>query len=271
MGMLTRRTATGALALTLALGAVACSDDTNEVSAPSFASTPTALTDASTTVAVSTTTEAVEPSTTVVATTTIDSVSETTVASTVDDGLTGPMFSDALGVKVATAPGVNTRGDTRQLLPEGLYVHLAWEADPNDPSVFTAQPDDVEILEAYANASLAFYRAATTDLEIDSEEFEPYMTDAGAQFAASLEAAAAEGYVDTLGSGVVLRPYLVADAGSSDKAVVLDCTLSNEQFVLRGEAPSDPTVVQRGQAATMVKVGGVWKVDTFSEQGRACI
>ncbi len=90
-----------------------------------------------------------------------DTVTTEAVASTVaDSGLTGPMFSDALGIKVASAPGVNTAGDTRQLLPEGLYVHLAWEPDPNDPSVFTVQPDDIEILEAYANAVTTYYRAA---------------------------------------------------------------------------------------------------------------
>ncbi len=83
------------------------------------------------------------------------------------NGVTGPMFSDALGTKVENAPGVNTRGDTRQLLPEGLYVHIAWDPDPNDPSVFTVQPDDIPILEAYANAVTEFYRAATTDLIVD--------------------------------------------------------------------------------------------------------
>ena len=87
------------------------------------------------------------------------------------------MFSDALGVKVDTAPGVNTAGDTRQLLPEGLYVHIAWEPDPNDPSVFTVQPDDVEILEAYANASLAYYRALIDHEYRRSDDFEPYMID----------------------------------------------------------------------------------------------
>ena len=130
----------------IALGLVACSGGDNDVPPPSLDSVVTAppTTDASTT--------------STSATTTPDSVASTDAPTTVSPTTVaeagGPMFSDALGVKVDTAPGVNTAGDTRQLLPEGLYVHIAWEPDPDDPSVFTVQPDDVEILEAYANASL---------------------------------------------------------------------------------------------------------------------
>ena len=211
-----------------------------------------------------TTTEAVTtiPDTTVAA-------PETTVT---DDGLTGPTFSDALGVTVDNAPGVRTRGDTRQLLPEGLYVHIAWEPDPQDPSVFTVQPDDVEILEAYANAVTAFYRTATTDLVIDPAEFEPYMVDSGAQFEQSLEGALAGGFVDTLGTGVYLRPYVLADQRTPTTAVIFDCTVSDEAFVLRA-APvresSEP--VQRGQLATMVLIEGRWKVEAFAEEPTACL
>jgi len=181
------------------------------------------------------------------------------------------MFSEGLGVKVDSAPGVATRGDTRQLMPEGLYVHIAWEPDPNDASVFTVQPEDVEILEAYANASLAFYRSATTDLLIDPAAFAPYMVDAGAQFATSLTEAAAGGYVDTLGAGVVLRPYLVVAGEATESARILDCTLSDEQFVLRGSPRLEGQMVRRGQTATMLKVDGVWKVEAFGEEPRACV
>ncbi len=229
----------------------------------------------STTMSVATTTA--EPGPTVVATTeAATTVPSTTVAAAgttvADGGLTGPTFSDALGVKVDSAPGVNTRGDTRQLLPKGLYVHIAWEPDPQDPSVFTVQPDDIEILEAYANAVTAFYRTATTDLVIDPADFEPYMVDSGKQFEQSLENALAGGYVDTLGSGVYLRPYVLADQRNPTAAVIFDCTVSDEAFALR-TAPiregGEP--VQRGQLATMVLVDGRWMVEAFAEEPAACL
>ncbi|MEX0847846.1 MAG: hypothetical protein WD023_08700, partial [Ilumatobacteraceae bacterium] len=116
-------------------GLVACSGGSGEVAPVSFDPVATTVPQVVTTPA---------PSTTEVTTT----VPMTTAPSLPVSDLTGPVFSDELGVKVATAPGVNTPGDTRQLLPEGLYVHIAWTADPNDPSVFTVQPDDIPILEA---------------------------------------------------------------------------------------------------------------------------
>ena len=146
----------------------------------------------SSTAPAATTTEP-EPSavtTTEAVTTTPDTTAAAPDTTVADDGLTGPTFSDALGVKVDGAPGVRTRGDTRQLLPEGLYVHIAWEPDPQDPSVFTVQPDDVEILEAYANAVTTYYRAAMTTLTLDDPDFERYFVDAGAKYAESLRTGA---------------------------------------------------------------------------------
>ena len=184
----------------------ACTNSGNQVTPVSF----------DTIVPAAPTTSTSTPATTAAATTTV----QTTVAATLDPtttamsptaGLTGPMFSDALGVKVATAPGIHTAGDTRQLLPEGLFVHLAWESDPNDFSVFSPIPEDIPILEAYTNASLAFYRAATTDVMVDPAAFSPFMIDSGAQFVESLSEALASGYVDSLGAGVTLRPYVLAD------------------------------------------------------------
>ena len=293
---MTRRMTAGLL-IALALSVAACSDDSNRVSAPSFDTAVPALEASSTTrpateapastVASSATSAPATSSPSSAPTVSEPTVSESTVfdptaseptpPATVDstqpdaNGVTGPMFSDALGVKVATAPGVNTPGDTRQLLPAGLYVHIAWQADPTDASVFTVQPDDIPILEAYANATATFYAAATTDLVVDAGAFAPYMVDGGRQFADSLHDASAAGYVDSLGTGVVLRPYVLADRRSESTAVVLDCTLSNEQFVLRGEIPVDTEVVTRGQATTMVKVDGIWKADVFSSLGTACV
>lgn len=266
-----RRQGLAALIALISVFAVAACSGGNEVAdlttvAPASSSTRPAAT----TTAPSTT----EP--TVVATTdaaitvpdTTDGPPATTVA---DDGLTGPTFSDALGVKVDGAPGVATRGDTRQLLPEGLYVHIAWEPDPQDPSVFTVQPDDVEILEAYANAVTAFYRTATTDLVIDPAEFEPYMVDSGDQYNSNLAEARAGGYVGSLGAGVVLRPYVLGDRRTSTEATVADCYLQDEQYVLRGDVASTGSLEPKGSIATMVKIGDTWKVDIIASESGACL
>lgn len=257
------------LAALVALGLLAACSGGNEVADLTTVAPAPSTTES---IAAPTTTEAPVVLTTDAATTVPETTETAPVTTLADDDLTGPMFSDALGVPVDGAPGVRTRGDTRQLLPEGLYVHIAWEPDPQDPSVFTVQPDDVEILEAYANAVTAFYRTATTDLVIDPADFEPYMVDSGAQFEQSLVSARNGGYVDTLGTGVYLRPYVLADQRSPTSAVVLDCTVSDEAFVLR-TAPTrdDGEPVQRGQLATMLLVDGRWKVDAFAEESTACL
>ncbi|MFM6182764.1 MAG: hypothetical protein ACKPA8_14910, partial [Dolichospermum sp.] len=56
-------------------------------------------------------------------------------------------------------------GDTRRLLDEGVWVHIAWEPDPTDASVFTVQPDDTPILEAYAMANEVNYQLPITNYQ----------------------------------------------------------------------------------------------------------
>ncbi len=259
---MTRRMTAGLL-IALALSVAACSDDSNRVSAPSFDTAVPALEASSTTrpateapastVASSATSAPATSSPSSAPTVSEPTVSESTVfdptaseptpPATVDstqpdaNGVTGPMFSDALGVKVATAPGVNTPGDTRQLLPAGLYVHIAWQADPTDASVFTVQPDDIPILEAYANAVTTYYRAATTTLTTDDPAFDRYYVDGGAKYDDSFAEAQDGGYTLSLGAGVVLRPYVLADQRDEVSAVVLDCYLQDEQYVLAGTEP----------------------------------
>ncbi|MFN8021648.1 MAG: hypothetical protein U0Q03_09005 [Acidimicrobiales bacterium] len=254
-----------AIALAAIVGG-ACAGDNEVADLTTVATAPVVTTAAPTTSdSVDTTVPETDPATTEPATT---AAVDTTVA---DDGPIGPMFSDALGVPVDSAPGVHTRGDTRQLLPEGLYVHIAWEADPDDPSVFTVQPDDIEILEAYANASLAYYRAALTTLDTSDPAFDQYFVDGGAKYEANFAQAKDGNYVVSLGSGVVLRPYVTADSEGPDSAVVLDCYLQNEQFIQRGSSPELSDLVPKGTVASMVRVNGTWKVDLIAAEPEACL
>ncbi len=114
---------------------------------------------------------------------------------TTPNGMPGLMFSESLGVRVATAPGVTTQGDTRQLLPEGLFVHIASAPDPKDASIFNPVPADIEILEAYARGATAFYRAALTRLTTVDQSFAVVFMDGGSMFVESFSQASAGGYL----------------------------------------------------------------------------
>jgi hypothetical protein len=222
-------------------------------------------------VAVTTRPEPSAVATSEAATTVPDTTVATPATTAADDGLTGPMFSDALGVKVDSAPGVRTRGDTRQLLPEGLFVHIAWETDPQDPSVFTVQPDDVAILEAYTNAVTTYYRAALTTLTLDDPDFARYYIDAGAKYADGFQQARDGGFVGSLGSGVVLRPYVLGDQRTETTAVVFDCYLQNEQFIPLESQPALAELQSMGQVATLIRNARGWKVDIASGEAGACL
>jgi hypothetical protein len=247
------------------LGAVACSGGAGEVAPVSLEPIATTLPAAATTPPATgaPTTAVATPDTTQPDTTQPD----TTVAE-----LTGPVFSDALGVKVASAPGVNTPGDTRQLLPEGLYVHIAWTADPADPSVFTVQPDDIPILEAYANAVTTYYRAAMTTMTTDDPGFAEYFVDRSSPFEKSFDLRRQSGQRMLLGGGVVLRPYLLSDKITASTAVVLDCYLTDEVYLVEGDLPrASGSPVPVGQVVTMARVNGRWLVDKAGPEPQACV
>lgn len=249
-----------------AVSMAACSGG-ETIPAPSLSQVTTAGPGASTTPANPSTSE--PPASTTAAATSVAAPSSAPAPT--DAGITGPMFSAALGVKVDAAPGVTTRGDTRQLLPEGLYVHIAWESDPDDTSVFTVQPDDIEILEAYANASLAYYRAALTTVTTDAPEFAEYFVDAGAQYDEGFAEARAGGYVGSLGAGVVLRPYVLGDQRTATSAVVYDCYLENQEYILRrGGVSSIGPLEPSGTVATMTMQSGSWQVDIIAAEPGAC-
>jgi hypothetical protein len=260
------RTAT---ATTAVIMLIACSNGANQVAPVSFDPVaPVVTIDPTTTIAPSSTTAA---ATTAPQTTIASTLDPTTTTMSPTEGLTGPMFSNALGIKVATAPGIHTAGDTRQLLPEGLYVHLAWESDPNDLSVFSPTPADIPILEAYANASLAYYRAFLTTVTTEAPEFALYYVDSGAKYEANFDQARRDGYIGSLGNGVILRPYVLGDQRSATTAVLLDCSLADESFILKGQTKELGPLETSGIVATMVRNDGSWKVDQIATEPHACV
>ncbi len=262
------------LGAALAAGAAACSGDANQVAPVSLDSVAPPLsvvaTAAASTTAIPVTAASAASSTT--ATSTSAPTADTSAAPiTTVGGLTGPMFSDDLGVKVDTAPGVNTRGDTRRLLDEGVFVHIAWEPDPTDASVFTVQPDDIPILEAYAMAQATYYRAALGLTTTDDPAFARYIVGGGDGFNKAFQRRAAAGLTLSVGSGVVLRPYVLGDQRTENSAVVLDCFLEDEQEIPIGSAPSLGALEPHNLVVTMTRVDGVWKLDLAGEQSGVCL
>ena len=262
------------LGAALAAGATACSDDANQVAPVSLDSTVSPPSVVATD-AVSTTTAPVTVASTVdtaAVTSTSTSAPDTTAAPvTTLGGLSGPMFSDALGVKVDTAPGVNTRGDTRRLLDEGVFVHIAWEPDPTDASVFTVQPDDIPILEAYAMAQATYYRAALGLTTTDDPAFARYFIGGGGRFAKAINRRTSAGLVLSPGAGVTLRPYVLGDNRTPTSAVVLDCYLEDEQAVAIGSLASPGSQEPFNLVVTMALVDEQWKVDGTDEQQGVCL
>lgn len=223
---------------------------------------------------VDTTAATTDPPTTDSLPTSTDTTPGTTgIPVTTDPGLTGPMFSDALGTKVDTAPGVNTPGDTRELMP-GLWVHIAWAPDPNDPSVFTVQPGDEEILEAYANAQRTYFEATTSNLDFSSEGWELYYEDGGAGYQRTFSERKARGERRDMAEGIVSRPYVLADLQTPDSAVVADCELDGSVWrTAEGDvAPgSIEGIVRMGLVAEMVKVNGAWLLASLGDDPGACV
>jgi hypothetical protein len=268
------------LCAALAAGVAACSGDSNQVasvsfdplpSPPSVATADTASTAAGAATVAPTTALATTAPATTAPSTTAPPATPPPAPSTSDAGLTGPTFSDALGVKVDTAPGVHTRGDTRRLLAEGVYVHIAWEPDPNDASVFTVQPDDIAILEAYAMAQATYYRAAMGQIPTDHPDFDRYIVGGGQRFVKAFRKRADAGLTLSVGTGVVLRPYVLGDQRTDDSAIVLDCYLEDEHEIPKGDPPVFEPMEPFNLVVSMVRVDGHWKVDGSGDQAGVCL
>jgi hypothetical protein len=253
---MTRRSTTAALVV--ALLASACSGARNQVAPISIAPTVP-----STTVSPAPSSSVAAPTAPAVASTTSSTVPNTEVPE-------GPTFSDDLGVKVDTAPGVTTKGDTRQLLPEGLYVHIAWESDPNDPAVVTVQPEDIPILEAYANAIATYYKAATGSLTLDDPDFAKYYVDKGEKFSQTFSTRRATNQALMIGSGVVLRPYVIDRGEASGVATVLDCFLADEAYGERGATKDVSTLEAQGGVFTLRLQEARWMVEVAAVSEDAC-
>jgi len=271
-----RRTALTGISIGIGLvafTATGCTGGTASVPPITFSTAPSVASDSPTTP----TTDA--PATTSAPTTlaTTSSVAApatliTLLAPTSNPPLTGPMFSPDLGTKVDTAPGVTTRGDTRKLLDEGLWAHIPWEIDPNDLSQLSVNPEDVPIIEAYVRAQLVYYRAALGYTTLDDPDFTKYLYGGGHVLDKGFDELVAKGLKISLGSGIVLRPYLIEDHRTPNSAVIFDCYLQDEQNIaIDGGSPVLGPLKKYNLVAEMILEWGNWKIKTAGKQDGVCL
>jgi hypothetical protein len=135
--------------------------------------------------------------------------------------------------------------------------------------VFTPTPDDIPILEAYANAVTAYYREAMTSRRPDSPDLLQHVVDPVQMFGSAFSEAIASGSVLDIGSGVVLRPYVIER--SATEAVVYDCYLQDEMYVIQGIDREAGSLSSKGQAVTLSTSGETWLVSSAGLSGNACL
>jgi hypothetical protein len=65
---------------------------------------------------------------------------------------------------------------------------------------------------------------------------------------------------------------VLGDQRTETSAVVLDCYLENQEYVLRdGGTPTLGPLETSGTIATMTKQSGHWQVDTIATENKACL
>ena len=266
------RTAPAAIGLLLAL--TACTSSSRTSKATVTAPVPTAPPTVTANVATSTSTTGTP--TTTATTRTVASVATTTPPTAPPSTVTtAVLLPDGIGTKVNAAPGVNTPGDIRQLIPK-MWVFIPSATDPNDNHVQPPRPGDIDIITAYIEEETAAY-ALIVQRPVPTVA-SPRL--AAAQTASALAKAmeyyqgrAAAGDFYDLADGLVLRPVVIADPRSVTEAFIFDCVLDGSGWrksdgsLAKGEVAG---VKRSPQIARIVKVDGRWITDVVSTDDRVC-
>ena len=203
-------------------------------------------------------------------TTAATEVPTTAASTTPDTAVSAPTTDPALAV-TQQAPGFD-------FPPAGL------ETDPNSPNNNRAfRPEDAPIIEAYLKATMA-QSLALSELPLDPDNpllvEAPFTDDALALFDGGLAGRTASNQVLDISGGLTSRPYVLEDDnGNPNRAIVWDCQIDATFWkdVDSGEkAPPDaypnvgPPGVETGTETVMVRVDGMWLVDSGSVEERAC-
>ena len=216
-----------------------------------------------------TTSSAPNTSSTPIATSTVSTVVDSTAPSTTG----APLVIG--GTVVDSAPGVNSPGEIRELMPK-MWVFIPSAPDPADIHVQPPLPEDIEIIAAYVEERTALAELITQNpvpAEPTPRLVAALRDGAVAETAGILKPAASSGFYYDLAEGVVFRPIVISDPRSDTEAFIFDCQLdasvrrNTDGSLVDGEVPG---VKRFPQIARMVKVDGRWIVDIVSSDQRVC-
>lgn len=256
----TRSTILMTTGLALALAACGSGGSAEPTSVAPTSSPPSALPTTPTTP----TTDVSDPSTSVV---------ETTVPATaLPDGVIG-LSPDGPWRLVDSAPGITTPGLVYELMPK-LWVYLPLEEDLEHGILWTFTEPDRDIIEAYLQAELTYYRAITSDpIDLELAGWDDFYVDAEEAYFADLRPRRQEGQIADLAVGVVLRPQVIGDGRSDSTAIVFDCILDGGVFKMPDGSLAPGSVlgvVRYGAGARVELVDGAWLVAQVGSQPDAC-
>lgn len=208
----------------------------------------------------------------------------TTVAPTTTDDGVGPEATDPPGIttlgdgpwhRVDGAPGIDTPGLFYELMP-GLTAYLPVVEDIERGVLWTLRERDREIIEAYLQARLVYYRAVTQDpIDLDDEGWDYwYIGEGGSWYLDALRDWRATGKYADLDQGVVMRPQVVGDDRTDDTALVYECLFDGAvAFNADGSLIDGASygVAKKGYAYAMLRVDGIWRLSGVFSADMACI
>lgn len=162
---------------------------------------------------------------------------------------------------VDSAPGVAAPGLVYELMPK-LWAVIQVEETDESTYPWTLNEADRPIIEAYLQAQLTYFTAATSDpIDLDpgwARSFTGTALDHSWLVARQLEGQ----FVD-LDLGVVYRPEVIGDERTAVTAVIADCVLDGSVFRLPDQSiatGSSPGVAEVARVTRMALIGGEWKI-----------
>ena len=175
----------------------------------------------------------------------------------------GGLSADGPWRLVDSAPGITTPGLVYELMPK-LWAFIQVEETDQSTYAWTLNESDRPIIEAYLQAQLTYFTAATSDpLDLDQPGWQEFYAEGGSSRFAGLKQRREDGQTADMGLGVVLLPQVLGDERSDRVAVVADCFLDGGVFRLAdgSMAPgSAPGVAETPWVARLELIGTRWKV-----------
>jgi hypothetical protein len=187
----------------------------------------------------------------------------------------GPRLSDGGPWRlVDSAPGITTPGLFYELMPQ-LWVYLPLVEDIEHGITWTFHEEDREVIEAYLQARLVFFRTTQTNpFDLTDPGWAQWYTDGGASYHSMLTERSNRGEVFDLDAGLVLRPEVIGDGRTDTSAIVFDCMRDGSVWRLpNGQygPGTTPGVINNGASAVADKSSDGWKIEGLAKQVEACV